>query len=417
VSSLERALLRKVLFVLVCVGFIAFYCTRVLRVYLAQRSSESSAIVPGLERAIRLAPDNAVFPHLLGLQLSLSDRDYDSALANLRKAVVLNPYIGRYWLDLASVYQETDNLQLQNEAVQSALAAEPGNPEVAAEAAQYYLAEGDADHALPLVRQALDQDPQVAPTLLLTCWRATRDANLLLAKAVPPSPELQLALLQVLIEQKQKAASDATWQHIVASRRSFLPVLANVYLEYLIKENDVAGFDRAWHELSALAPSLRPYLPTGNLIVNGSFEQPILNYGFDWRHQPADHIVAGVDDAVAHSGNRSLSLSYDGNPAYDAGWEQFVPVQSNTAYEFSVWIKSDNVTSSSGPRLAIVDAYSGANLLLTDDVLDTHPWHEISGRLQVPTGTELVAAKIIRAPANTKIRGRVWIDDLRLEAR
>lgn len=150
---------------------------------------------------------------------------------------------------------------------------------------------------------------------------------------------------------------------------------------------------------------------------NSSFEQPVLNYGFDWRHQPADHIVAGIDGAVAHSGARSLSLSYDGNPAYDAGWTQFVPVHSNTTYEFSAWIKSDNVTSASGPRLAIVDAYSGANLLLTDDVLDTHSWHEIGGRLQVPAGTELVAVKIIRAPANTRIRGRVWIDDLRLEAR
>jgi tetratricopeptide (TPR) repeat protein len=318
---------------------------------------------------------------------------------------------------LASVYQEGGSLHLQDEAVQSALAAEPGNPEIAAEAAQYYLADGDADRALPLVRQALDQNPQVAPTLLLTCWRATRDTNLLLAKAVPPSPELQLALLRVLTEQKEKAAANDAWQHIVAARRSFPPELSLFYFDDLMKENDVAGFDRAWHELAGLAPSMRPYLPTGNLIVNASFEQPVLNYGFDWRHQPADHIVAGVDDAVAHSGTRSLSLSYDGSPSYDAGWTQFVPVQSNTAYKFSVWIKSENVTSASGPRVAIVDAYTGANLLLTDDVLDTHSWHEVGGRLQVPAGTKLLAVKIIRAPANTKIRGRVWIDDLRLEAK
>ena len=400
-----------------CVGFVAIYCHRVLRVYLAHRAAESSAIVPGLERAIRLVPQNAEFPHLLGLQLFATDRDYNGALANFRKAVALNPYSGRYWLDLASAYQEGGDLQLQNEAVQSALAAEPRNPEIAAEAAQYYLAAGDADHGLPLVRQALDRNPKVAPTLLLTCWRTTLDANLLLAKAVPPDPELQLALLRVLAEQKQNSAAQDTWHFIVASRRSFRPELSAFYLEYLIRENDVAGFNRAWHELAGLAPSLRPYLPTANLIVNASFEQPILSYGFDWRHQPADHIAAGIDDTVAHSGSRSLSLSYDGNAAYDAGWTQLVPVQSNAAYEFSVWIKSDNVTSASGPRIAIVDAYSGANLLLTDDVLDTHPWHEVSGRLQVPAGTELLAVKIIRAPANTKIRGRIWIDDLRLEAK
>ncbi len=416
-SAHDRPLAPKVLFVLLAVGFVAIYCNRVWRVYSAQRSAKSSAIIPGLEHAMRLAPDNAVFPHLLGLELSVSGGHYDDAVANLRKAVTLNPYRGRYWLDLASAYQEGGNLPLQNEAVQSALAAEPGNPEVAAEAAQYYLAAGEAEHAMPLVRQALDQDPQTASTLLLTCWRTTRDASLLLAKAIPPKPDIQLAFLRVLTEQEQKADADEAWRQIVASRNSFPPELAAFYFEYLLKEHDVAGFSRAWHALAGIAPTLRPYLPGGNLIVNPSFDQPILAYGFDWRYQPAEHVLAGIDDAERHSGRRSLSLSYDGNPAYDVGWEQLIPVRPKTAYEFTAWIKSDSVTSSSGPRLAIVDAYSGANLLLTGDVLDTHPWHEVSGRMEVPAGTELVAVRIIRTPANTKIRGRVWIDDLRLEAR
>ena len=101
-----------------------------VRVYLARRSADSSQ-VEGLKRAIRLVPDNAEFPHLLGLRLSASDQDDDGAIANLRKAVTLNPNSGRYWLDLAAVYQVTGNVEKQNEAVQSALDAEPGNPEVA----------------------------------------------------------------------------------------------------------------------------------------------------------------------------------------------------------------------------------------------------------------------------------------------
>jgi tetratricopeptide (TPR) repeat protein len=414
----QRGLAKKAVFVLLCLAFAALYCNRIWRVYSAQhsaqRSAESSAVVPGLDRAIKLNPQNAVFPHLLGLQLSENDGDYDSALANLRQAVALNPYKGRYWLDLASLYQEGGDIQHENAALQSALTAEPGNPEIAAEAAQYYLAEGDASHALPLVRQALDQNPRAAPALLATSWRATRDANLLLTKAIPLVPQLQLALLQVLVDRKQKAAADETWQHIVASRRPFPPELSAFYFEYLIKENDVPGLARAWNELAQLAPGIRPYLPTDNLIVNPGFEQPVLSYGLDWRHQPAEHISAGIDDSAGHSGARSLTLAYDGNPGYDAGWIQFIPVQPNAAYNFSAWIKSKDVTTSSGPRIAIVDAYTGANLLLTDDVLDTHPWHELQARLQVPAGTSLVEVKIIRAPANTKIRGQIWIDDLRL---
>jgi tetratricopeptide (TPR) repeat protein len=411
-----RPVVKNAVLILTCLGMLSIYLDRVIVVYLAQRSAHSSQ-AEAVERAIRLVPDDADFPYLLGTQLSASGQDDAAAIASLSKAVTLNPNIGRYWFDLASVYRVTGKIEKANEAVQAALRAEPGNPEVAAEAAQYFLLTGDRDRALSLFRQALVQNPQAAEAILPVCWRETQDANLLLAKLIPESPELQLAFLGMLSGQKETAATNQVWQHLVTSNKSFEPKLSFFYFDYLLQQHEVTSFDRAWHELARLSPNLQTYLPNDNLMVNAGFEQPLLNAGFDWRHEPADHITAGIDDNVAHSGTHSLSLSYDGNPAYDAGWTQFVPVQSNADYEFSAWIQSENVTSSSGPRIAITDRYSGDNLLLTDDVLDTHPWQEIKGSFRVPAGTELLAVKIIRAPANTRIRGRVWIDDLRLVKR
>jgi Carbohydrate binding domain len=406
----------KAFLVLICLGIILIYVGRVVRVYLAQRSADSLQVAD-LERAIRLVPDDAEFPHLLGLRLSLSDQDDQSAIGNLRKAVSLNPDSGRYWLDLASVYQVTGNAEKQNQAVDAALNAEPGNPQVAAEAAQLFLVDGEVARALPLFRQALVQNPDAVRTILPVCWRATHDAKLLLADVVPGNPNLQLEFLGMMTQQNETEAAQQIWQHLVASHISFYPQLSFFYFEYLRNQHEVPSFNRAWHELADLAPEMRAYLPTDNLIVNGGFEQPFLNAGFDWEHQTADHIAVGIDDNMAHSGARSLSLSFDGSPAYEAGWAEFVPVQPNTEYEFSAWVKSDNVTSSSGPRIALVDAYSGDNLLLTDDVLDTHPWHELKGTIRVPAKTELLEVKITRAPANTRIRGQVWIDDLRLVKR
>jgi tetratricopeptide (TPR) repeat protein len=410
---------------LICLIAIAVYMGRVAAVYLAQQSAYSSPAegrVQGLERAIRLTPDDAEFPYLLGRWLSASDQDDESAIVNLRKAVALNPNRGRYWLDLALVYQArvnnaTGNIEKENEAVQSALNAEPGNPEIAAEAGESFLAAGQANRAFPLLRRALEQDPEAAKTIFQACWRETQDANLILAEAIPPDPELQLAFLRVLTGQEETTAANDVWQHIVAAHKSFPPQLSFFYFDSLLKQRDVTRFDRAWHELAGLAPNMQAYLPNDNLMVNASFELPLLNSGFDWRYEPAPHIVAGLDDKVAHSGSHSLSLSFDGSPAYDAGWQQLVPVQADADYEFSAWIKSENVTTSSGPRIAIVDAFTGANLLLTDDVLDTHPWQQLKGTFQVPAGTQLLAVKIIRAPADSRIRGQVWIDDLRLVKR
>jgi len=411
-----RSAVGKSLLVLMCLGTLSIYIGRVVRVYLAERYADSLTVADA-ERAMRLVPGDADFPYLLGVLISASGQDKDGAIANLREAVTLNPNIGKYWLDLASVYHVTGNVEKQNEALDSAVHAEPDNPEIAAEAAQYFLAAGDTARALPLFQQALLHNPEAAGAILPVCWRATRDANLLLAQVIPGNPELQLAFLRLLTEQEETETADQVWQNLVTSRSSFSPQLSFFYFDYLLKEHEVTGFDRAWRELAGLSHNLQAYLPNDNLIVNAGFEQPLLYSGFDWRYQPADHIAAGIDDHVAHSGTHSLALSYDGNSAYDAGWKEFVPVRSNTEYNFSAWVKSEDVTSSSGPRIGIMDAYSGANLLLTDDVLDTHPWQEIKGTFRVPADTELLVVKVIRAPTEPRIRGRIWVDDLRLSER
>ena len=85
-----RPPVRNALLVLMCFGTLSIYVDRVVRVYLARRSADSSQVA-GLKRAIRLVPDNAEFPHLLGLRLSASDQDDDGAIANLRKAVTSEP--------------------------------------------------------------------------------------------------------------------------------------------------------------------------------------------------------------------------------------------------------------------------------------------------------------------------------------
>jgi tetratricopeptide (TPR) repeat protein len=370
-----------------------------------------------MEHAIGLAPGNADFHELLGLQLSASDQDYDRAIAELRSAGSLNSQHARYLLDLASVYQVTGNIAKQNEAVASALRAEPNNPAVAAEGGLFLLVAGNTESALPLFENALAWNPATATTILPACWRETHDAKMILTKLIPESPDFQLEFLALLTQQKETAAAGQVWQYLMDSHRTFSPQLSFFYFDYLLSNRDVAGFDKDWHELAGISPSLAAYLPNDNLIVNSGFEQALLNSGFDWRRQAIDHVETGIDNNESHSGTNSLFLSYDGNSADDAGWKQFVPVAPDSEYEFSVWIKSQNVTSSSGPRVAIVDAYSNTILALTEDVLDTHPWQEIKAILHVPVGTELVVVRIVRDPPESRIKGQVWMDDFRLVKR
>ena len=189
------------------------------------------------------------------------------------------------------------------------------------------------------------------------------------------------------------------------------------YFDYLIRAHETENLTKACTQISDAVPSLKSYAPNENLIVNPGFELPLLYGGCDWRYQRVDHTTSGIDDQAAHSGSHSLSVAFDGSPVDDPGWKEYVPLRANTDYDFSAWIKSEDVVSSSGPRFSIADAYTGAAILLTEDILDTHPWQEVHGSFRAPAETQLVSIRLARAPANTMIRGRVWIDDLRLVPR
>ena len=52
--------------------------------------------------------------------------------------------------------------------------------------------------------------------------------------------------------------------------------------------------------------------------------------------------------------------------------------------------------------------------VLTDDLLGTNPWRLQQARFQTGPNTNLVLLKIVRHPPGPLIRGKLWIDDVRL---
>ena len=140
----------------------------------------------------------------------------------------------------------------------------------------------------------------------------------------------------------------------------------------------------------------------------------MLNGGFDWWYQSNPHAALAIDTSVFFNGTRSLSVTFDGRNPGDIGIFQFIPVKPNTDYEFSAESRTEDIESASGPRFAIVDVYTNASYVLTDDLLDTNPWRLQKAQFQTGPNTNLVLLKIVRQPAGPLIRGRLWIDDLRL---
>jgi tetratricopeptide (TPR) repeat protein len=411
-----RSPLQKFSFAGACFVLVGLYLYLALRIFLASHLA-GTPDASNLNQAIRLEPSNAEYRELLGRDLALSGASLNDAVANYRAAVHLNAYVARYWLDLASAYQVAGQTGEQEESVERAVEADPTTPHVAWEAANFFLVQGDAEKALRYFRVVLanDPDPNTVDSALQLCWRSTGDANRILDQVLPRTTDRYLAFLRFLISRQEVAAAENVWNHLITLNQKFSTKLAFPYFRFLIAKQEVAAAQLAWQQLAGLDPSLQPYLPSPeNLVVNGGFEENVLNGGFDWWYESRSDAALAIDTSDFFSGTRSLSVTFDGRDPGDAGIIQFIPVKPNTRYEFSAESKTEDIESASGPRFAIVDAYANFSYVLTDDLLGTNPWKVQHAQFQTGPTTNLVFLKIVRKPPNPLIRGKLWIDDLRL---
>jgi hypothetical protein len=198
-------------------------------------------------------------------------------------------------------------------------------------------------------------------------------------------------------------------------RQPFAARLGFPYLQFLLSERHVIAAQEAWQQLASVDSSLSAYLSSpSNLIVNGGFEQKVLDGGFDWMYRANSHVDLSIDTTEFHSGTRSLSMSFDGQNPADTGIYQFIPVRPNTSYKFSAAYRTEDLVTASGPRFSISDAYNDMSYVLTDDFIGTSPWRLQEADFRTGPNTDLVLLRVIRNPAGPLIKGRLWIDDVHL---
>lgn len=408
-----RSPLRRVLFAATCCGITACYFALCLREYRATLL----AAVPNeanIQKAVALEPTNAEYRELLARNLAFFHVNLDAAIATYRKAAQLNPYDAHLWLDLAGAYEVAGRVDEQEESVERAVAADPNTPHVAWEAANLFLVEGKQDKALHYFSVVLANDPQRTDAAIQMCWRATRNADQIV-RMLPPKPDVYLAFIRLLISKEEVTATENVWNHLLALRQSFPPSLAFPYFRFLIAKQEVLAASNGWQQLASLNQSLASYLPSSdNRVVNGGFEEPILNGGFDWWYQAIPHVTLRIDSTEFHSGTRSLSVTFDGQNAPEAGLYQFIPVKPNTDYSFTAAYRAQELDTASGPRFSLSDAYTGFNLALTDDIVGSNAWRIQESQFRTRPDTKLALLKIVRQPADPLIRGKLWVDDFKL---
>lgn len=408
--------IRKSFFALVCLLAVGFYIASVTRHYLA--CYWGASLDPALlQRAAEIEPGNAEPRWELGRYRLFVSQEPTAAISYLEAAVTLNPHVARYWLDLAAGDQVLGNLRQQGSALQRAVQSEPTSPDVAWGAASFYLVQNDLERALSLFRLVMANDPKQTNLALKLCWHATQSVDVMLAEAVPPEPAQLVAFLNLLSAEDETAAAEAVWHRLMSLGEPFPLADTFPFFDYLLQKHETEKAFQVWDELVKRNPNLESYKQPGNLVIDGGLERNFLNGGFDWRYSITGSVQLSIDSAEFHGGNQALRMVFKGPSVSEVGIFEYVPVTPNTDYHFSAFTKAEDIESASGPRVAVLDAYSGQLYVLTDDSLGTTGWRPQSADFRTGSETSLLVITVRRVPGNPLIKGKFWIDDISLVQR
>jgi tetratricopeptide (TPR) repeat protein len=369
-----------------------------------------------LEKAAWLDPGDASYRNHLGRYFDLVAREPASAVRQYKIAVALNPHSARYWFDLAGAYQVLGDVTNQTAALERAIQADSMTPDVAWEAANLYLVQGDTEKALHEFRVVLAGDTSLAEAAIQSCWRIKPDVDALLRDVVPQRNDAYTAFLALMETKQETAGAAKVWNALMETHQSFEVRHAYTYFRYLIRQKEVDQAVQVWQQI-AIRFGLSSYLPSAsNLIVNSSFSFDVLNAGFDWQYQKQSSVALTLDPSDSHGGRRSLLITFDGQGIVDAGIYQLVPVQPNTTYKFSGYYKNGEgeLEGAGGPHFTIQDMYSQATYYDSDELKDAGFWKSVDAEFTTSSDCKLVVLHVRRLPEGSPIRGKLWIDDFHL---
>ena len=379
-----------------------------------------------IQRAVALDPGNPELHHRLGMVLAdaLGESGRTEGLKHLRRAIELNPHEPRYWSDLAWACELSGDTGCAAQGVEQAVKLAPMRPQLHWVAANTFLRAGETDKALEEFRRLLKLDASYAPATFHLCLGSLKDPQRILKQVLPPGtdPRLRLAYLNFLSTNELDDQAHQVWIQTVGEGTAFPLASASPYVEHLLEIGRLAEAQSAWQDLEKLRVIVKPQdAQDGNLVFNGGFEQTPVNVGFDWRDRPGPYIAFDLSDPSAYAGKRCLRVDFtvSRNEVYMPLY-QFVPVALNQAFLLTAYVRSQDITSDSGPRLQIVDpVHPRSPNVVSETTVGTTPWHQVAVRFCSGPDTQLVQLSLIRQRGRTfptEITGTFWLDAVVLKS-
>jgi tetratricopeptide (TPR) repeat protein len=376
-----------------------------------------------LERAVKLDPGNADYLMRLGslYEYSPTDLQLGKAEESFRRATNLDPHDPEAWMDLAAALQFQGSIDEAEACRRRVDLLAPNLPAYQWPIANSYLLQGDTEEAFRHFRLVLAGTQQYDTNVFRLAWKATDDAGKILQQLIPERVATEFSYLDFLLAQHRLDDAQAVWKRILVEREEFRPEETGAYIDSLIAAHRPEEAYQVWTDLQKKGLIRYWSAPSEtNLISDGDFEDELLNFGFAWRVSPVEGVYAGLDTSNYHSPSHALLIQFSGkeNLQYQHVY-QFVKVTPGQAYHLQALMKTENITTDSGPCLEVYDAYSPATLDKSTEELtgSSDAWTPLLLDFVAGPKTDLLVLRLKRSPSrklDNLISGKVWLDDVQL---
>jgi len=374
----------------------------------------------GIRRAERWDPSNPEYPARFGRALAADpvDADPQEVAHAFGTAARLGPHRAENWAGLGEALDLAGDSAGAARAYERALQLFPRSPAINWQYANFLIRAGDATQAAAPLRAAIEGDATLRMGAFDLEWRAGMPSAEILA-IVPARQEILSAYLDYLVRTERLDAAEDAWRRLVASPDAFDMDAALRYFDALLHVHRVDALEALWADLARHDPARVHAADGANRITNGGFEDAVLGGGFDWRIVPIDGAEAEIDTETVRGGSRSLCVRFDGKHNLAFGHvAQYAAVEPGTAYRLTAWVRTEGITTDSGPRIGVYDPFDRAALSSeTGNLTGTAAWQEQTLEFRTPPETRIVIVQVVRPPSrklDNQIAGTLWLDDVSL---
>jgi hypothetical protein len=413
---------KAIAFVAVSVLVSCFIAGESLRVGVAAIFARSFDLVH-IERAVRLDPTNPALHRRLGSYYldSADEIAPRKAEREFRLATKLSPLEAAGWTGLAQACEAASDQDCADHSFAHALTLSPMAPRFYWQAGLNFAVTSRPREAVPYFRRLLALAPDYATSVFRLCPWSLEDPDFMLNHVLPRPANATVTLdyINFLSAHDKNGPAGTVWSSFVAGHPQFPLSSVAPFVESLLGLNQTREAVDVWHDLEHLGIVPHPLSATRNIVFNGSFEHAPLNLGFDWRLQPSSDLFIIREGEDVHDGKHALRVDFtvpanhDSEPVY-----QLVPIEPDQRYRLAAYVRSDSITSGSGPRLKVSDPFCELCLdEVTPSVTGSSEWHQLVLNFSTGADTRLVRISVWRPRSRSfpfEITGTFWLDDVSL---